>query len=461
MAGPAFVSGFAAMGDAFLRSYQAEGDRLRRRAAEEAESAWQNELRGKKREEWGREDAVRRAYERAMSTPEPSVELTPLAPKAAGGITVADQGRAEANAGTALRGYPGTNSPAPAANSGWHNRMMRVSDAIAHLDPKQAMEIRDSAMRSRSAEIKLNREEQDEVDRNYNNIVMEALYSDPAWQNGAARFAKEVMNVDFVPELSDDGRKVTFYTLDGDGNRKNAGTYGTDEKGMLGFANKVLRVDASVKLAALTKNMEYERARADKAEDREADLAGRERLARTEARLREGAAARASARSQASDAERAAAGVALYQERNPNATPAEIEAVRRGILPAVQNAAKDAPSEVKLATAMVEAGLAPDMRAGLEMAVTKKSQSARETYLNLMKPNSYGRPPKEQDVAPVMEAAYGPDWRAKILAPERGRADAATGRSIARGQVVNGYEFLGGDPKSQKSWRQVSSGRVN
>lgn len=174
-----------------------------------------------------------------------------------------------------------------------------------------------------------------------------------------------------------------------------------------------------------------------------------------------------SARSQASDAQRAAASVALYKERHPNATPVEIEAVNRGVLPAVPDAAKNAPSEVKLATAMVEAGLAPDMRAGLEMAVTKKSQSARETYLNLMKPNSYGRPPKEQDVAPVMEAAYGPDWRAKVNGgtadgPQQpGGAGATTGRSIARGQVVNGYEFLGGDPKSQKSWRQVSSGRVN
>src|SRR5690606_37559742 len=99
--------------------------------------------------------------------------------------------------------------------------------------------------------------------------------------------------------------------------------------------DKASKQDAKTKMAMLRANMEYERARADKAEDREADLAGRERLARMEAGLREGAASRAAARSQASDAERAAAGVALYQERNPGATPAEIEAVRRGVLPAV------------------------------------------------------------------------------------------------------------------------------
>lgn len=279
MAGPALMNGFAAMGDAFIRSYQTESDRLRQQARQDAEAQWQNELRGRQRKDWAQEDSFRRALASAVSTPEPTTDLTShAASKAAGGIAVGDQGGGVDNAGAALRGYPGTDSPTPAANSGWHNKMMRVSDAIAHLDPKQAMEIRDSAMRSRSAEIKLNREEQDEVDRNYNNIVMEALYSDPAWQNGAARFAKDVMNVDFVPELSDGGKKVTFYTLDADGNRKSAGTYGTDEKGMLGFANKVLRVDSSVKLAALTKNMEYERARDDKAEDREADLAGRERL---------------------------------------------------------------------------------------------------------------------------------------------------------------------------------------
>lgn len=272
------MNGFAAMGDAFIRSYQTESDRLRQQARQDAEAQWQNELRGRERKAWAQEDSFRRALASAMGTPEPSVDLTPQASKAAGGIAVGDQGGAVANAGAALRGYPGTDSPAPVANSGWHNRMMRVSDAIAHLDPKQAMEIRDSAMRSRSAEIKLNREEQDLVDRNYNNMIMNAMDSGPTWHTGIAHGMSQIMGLNVDEVISDGGRKVTFYVVDSEGNRKNAGTYGTDEKGKLDYMNKALRQDASVKMAFLTKNMEYERARADKAADREADLAGRERL---------------------------------------------------------------------------------------------------------------------------------------------------------------------------------------
>jgi hypothetical protein len=114
------------------------------------------------------------------------------------------------------------------------------------------------------------------------------------------------------------------------------------------------------------------------------------------------------------DAEaRANAAVTLFKERNPSATQAELDAVRRGILEPVPTADKNAPSEVKLAKAMVDAGLAPDMRSGLEMAITKKSQSAKEAYLDLMKPQG-GIAPREEDVAVVMETAFGAGWRDKV-----------------------------------------------
>lgn len=76
---------------------------------------------------------------------------------------------------------------------------------------------------------------------------------------------------------------------------------------------------------------------------------------------------------------RADAAVALFQQRNPNATPAELEAVRRGVID-VNPDAKGAPAEVKLAQAMVNAGLAQDMRSGLEMALTKKTQDPGELH---------------------------------------------------------------------------------
>lgn len=88
----------------------------------------------------------------------------------------------------------------------------------------------------------------------------------------------------------------------------------------------------------------------------------------------EAATGRADKRAQAD------AAVALYQENNPNATPAQLEAVRRGILQAVPKTDGSAPSEVKLAQAMVTAGLAPDMRSGLEMALTKKTRDPGELH---------------------------------------------------------------------------------
>ncbi len=77
---------------------------------------------------------------------------------------------------------------------------------------------------------------------------------------------------------------------------------------------------------------------------------------------------------------KASAAVALFKETNPGATAAQLEAVRTGVLAATPEAGKNAPSEVKLAQAMVSAGLAPDMKSGLEMAVTRKSQSPGEIH---------------------------------------------------------------------------------
>lgn len=91
---------------------------------------------------------------------------------------------------------------------------------------------------------------------------------------------------------------------------------------------------------------------------------------------RAGAAVR---RELAEKTEKANAAVGLFKQRNPDATPAELEAVRRGVID-INPDAKGAPSEVKLAQAMVNAGLAPDMRSGLEMALTKKTQDPAEMH---------------------------------------------------------------------------------
>lgn len=93
----------------------------------------------------------------------------------------------------------------------------------------------------------------------------------------------------------------------------------------------------------------------------------------------DGRAATSATTEQSDKTAKAAAAVDLFKQRNPNATAAELEAVRRGVID-INPDSKNAPSEVKLAQAMVNAGLAPDMRSGLEMALTKKTQDPGELH---------------------------------------------------------------------------------
>ncbi|CAN7346981.1 hypothetical protein LJR074_001985 [Acidovorax sp. LjRoot74] len=109
-----------------------------------------------------------------------------------------------------------------------------------------------------------------------------------------------------------------------------------------------------------------------------ADARADQSLALQGASVAAGRDERALARGEAD--KKASAAVALFKETNPGATAAQLEAVRTGVLSATPEAGKNAPSEVKLAQAMVSAGLAPDMKAGLEMAITRKSQSPSEMH---------------------------------------------------------------------------------
>lgn len=131
---------------------------------------------------------------------------------------------------------------------------------------------------------------------------------------------------------------------------------------------------------------------------------------------------------------KAEAGVALFKETHPGATSAQLEAVRRGVLAATPEAGKNAPSEVKLAQAMVNAGLAPDMKSGLEMAVTRKSQSPAEMHKefvasglkNFQKPDDAVKS-ADQVMASMGYQKNGAGW----ASPGSGSTAAAAGTAAA------------------------------
>jgi hypothetical protein len=76
---------------------------------------------------------------------------------------------------------------------------------------------------------------------------------------------------------------------------------------------------------------------------------------------------------------KADAAVGIYKEQNPGATPAQLAAVRQGVIEAVTTADKNAPSEVKLANALRRAGLATSDADALKQALQSKSDSPEKT----------------------------------------------------------------------------------
>jgi len=84
---------------------------------------------------------------------------------------------------------------------------------------------------------------------------------------------------------------------------------------------------------------------------------------------------------------RSEAAVAIYREQNPDATPAQIEAVRRGVIDAVPQTGKSAPAEVKLAEAALAAKVpgVTDMASALQWARTSRDKSPSEIRAEIFK----------------------------------------------------------------------------
>lgn len=152
-------------------------------------------------------------------------------------------------------------------------------------------------------------------------------------------------------------------------------------------------------------------------------------------------------RGRADAAAAAEAGVALFKEQNPNATATQIEAVRRGILPAVPKSGgyKVEAGDVTslLGTPAMDSRGQPLMDPLTGRQVVNRDPAKEAAFFAFMRDNN---------ITDTNEAL------AKYLAPRGGAAGGAAQQpaKIRKGQVVDGYEFQGGDPKDQKNWRAVA-----
>jgi len=134
-------------------------------------------------------------------------------------------------------------------------------------------------------------------------------------------------------------------------------------------------------------------------------------------------------------------------------------------LAAIQNGLggdKNAPSEVKLASALVKAGLAPDMRSALGMALNRKSDSPDERHQDyvatgLKNMNSAAQAVKAADE--VMTQMGFAKKNGRWTQGQGGGASSAPAGPV-KGTTLNGFEFQGGDPNDKKNWRSVAVGKV-
>ncbi|PUE08981.1 hypothetical protein B9Z51_08590 [Limnohabitans sp. T6-5] len=103
--------------------------------------------------------------------------------------------------------------------------------------------------------------------------------------------------------------------------------------------------------------------------------------------------------------------------------------------------------EERLGLYFMATGAAKDEAEAARMAHEKKQSSPKDDYMALMKPNSNGMALKHEDVAKIMISMHGENWLDQL-----GNKGKAAG--LSKGKVVDGFEYLGGDPKDQKSWRE-------
>lgn len=171
---------------------------------------------------------------------------------------------------------------------------------------------------------------------------------------------------------------------------------------------------------------------------------------------------------EASEAARAAADTQAQREAGAAAakaagwSEAQVEAVRAGAI-RPPGALKDgnAPSEVKLAEALMASGLAKNQADALKMAMQSKAKSpeaVRQDVFGKALAANFGDAKKAQEATDAA-MTYLFSAQGGQQAPGAAAVSGAMGMPKV-GQIVNGYAYKGGDPKDKNNWAPASAGIV-
>lgn len=147
----------------------------------------------------------------------------------------------------------------------------------------------------------------------------------------------------------------------------------------------------------------------------------------------------------------------LYKAKNPNASDDEVLAASLRVMDGQVD--KDAPAEVKLASAMVKFGVAPDMRAALERSMSSKEASPEKLRADIYKSAltaNFGDAKKAEETVNQFMI-----YMSQFGKPGTSNAQAVTPSSVTgqagppAGTVSNGFRFKGGNPNDKANWEPV------
>lgn len=145
----------------------------------------------------------------------------------------------------------------------------------------------------------------------------------------------------------------------------------------------------------------------------------------------------------------------LYKAKNPNASDDEVMAASLRVLDG-QDPDKNAPAEVKLASAMVKFGVEPDMKAALERAMSTSPDKLRADIYKSALTANFGDAKKAEEAVNQFMIPMG-----QFGKPGTSNAQAVTPSSVTgragppAGTVSNGFRFKGGNPNDKANWEPV------
>jgi hypothetical protein len=304
MAAPIFA-GMAGFADNFTRAYTGERRRQSDEEDRKAEREWRAEQRGRQRKEWEEADqlktdlkdagAVRTEVQGTMTEsmaggvmqrgfnkdPEEALRVKAIMDAEAEmtGAAPATQTQTTAVTGNMARGHQiGQTMGAMGADPNSTEAVAQRTAAAYRKNGQfeKAMQMENAIMDQQAKRLGMSIDQLKFADMQTNRALESALKSGPTWYEGAAKFATETKRggmdgITVEPVVSADGKTVTMRAKMPDGTAKDAGTYPTDDSGMLQFSRQfaALPIEKRMDIMADKLRQDKEDARKDRQEAKE------------------------------------------------------------------------------------------------------------------------------------------------------------------------------------------------